>query len=52
MATVLFNGLMAAFGFLAPKATIANPAILNVTNSLLFITIKVLCLDIYHIHKR
>ena len=49
---VFTDDLMAAFGFLAPKATIANPAILNVTNNLLFITIIVLCLDIYHIHKR
>lgn len=39
---VLFNDLMAVFGLVAPKVTIANPAKLNVTNSLCFMFVSYL----------
>ena len=39
---VLFNALMAVFGLVAPKVDIANPAKLNVTNSLCFMFVNYL----------
>ena len=39
---VLFNDLMAVFGLVAPKVAIANPAKLNVTNSLCFMFVSYL----------
>ena len=39
---VLFNDLMAVFGLVAPKVDIANPAKLNVTNSLCFMFVSYL----------
>ena len=39
---VLFNDLMAVFGLVTPKVAIANPAKLNVTNSLCFMFVSYL----------